>query len=414
LFRNNGNSTFTNVTEDAGVKVWNSWGTAWADYDNDGDLDEGSSYPETFYEVRLFRNDGTPNNWLKINLEGCWSNRAAVGARVTVTNGTTTQMREVEGGTGTGSSQNSLVLEFGFGNYTGTVDVSIRWPSGLVQDIAGVTLNQTLDVTEMSCLVAPPTVSAELSGTMHQDVRVAWTPSVDEGSPYFSNYAVYRGTAYNKYGKGYVFITSTPSGTTEFMDVGTGHGDPNTYFYYVQANSTTGFGAKSKAQAAKFTRFLDQGINLLSVPVLTSDWSLDSVLKTVSWDKVWTYDSWDTARQWKMDSIYKPYRGLQAVGPTAGVWVNVLSADYFTVAGIVPEEIQISLLTGWNLVGFPSFMADYYVSRLIIETSCGRVEAFNQTDAPFYLKKLLPSDLMMAGHAYWLKIPADTTWTVRT
>jgi hypothetical protein len=415
LFRNNGNLTFTNVTEDAGVKVWNSWGTAWADYDNDGDLDlivEGSSYPNPFYEIRLYRNNGSPNNWLKIDLRGCWSNWAAIGARVTVTNGSVTQMREVEGGTGTGSSQNSLTLEFGFDNYSGPVDIQIRWPSGLVQDVNGVTLNQTLEITEISCLATPTGVSAELDGTTNQNVRVMWTPSPDEGSGYFSNYAVYRGTTYNKYGSGYIPIGDTPAGTTELIDLGMGHGDPNTYFYYVQVNSTTGFGAKSKAQAAKYAKYLEIGMNLISSPVLSSDSSFSSVLRTLDWDKAWSYDSWDMIDHWKSSVIGKPFNDFATVAPSTGIWVNVRTADYFTVAGGVPVEVKISLSTGWNLVGYPSFRSDYTIADLTGDTQCVEMEGYSLPAAPYHLMRLQPTDIMMAGSAYWVRVPADIVWTV--
>jgi hypothetical protein len=415
LFRNNGNSTFTNVTDQAGVKVWNSWGTAWADYDNDGDMDfvvEGSSYPTPFYEVKLFRNDGTPNTWLKINLKGCWSNRAGIGARVTVTNGTVTQMREVEGGTGTGSSQNSIPVEFGFDDYSGTVDIQIRWPNGLVQDILGVTLNQTLDVTEISCLVGPATISAELSGTTNQDVRVTWTPSIDEGSPFFDHYAIYRGTTYDKYGRGYEFVNAALAGITEITDAALGHGDPNTYFYYVSANSTTGFSAKSSIQAAKYTRYLEAGINLVSVPVLTSELSLSSVLKTVNWDKAWTYDSFDFGDPWKANDATKPYSDLLSINQAQGLWVNTLTADYYTIAGMVAARTDIMLTVGWNLVGHTGFLGTYTVSDLMATTSAERVESFNQTRVPYHLEPLYSSDMMLAGHAYWIKMPSIAIWTI--
>ncbi len=415
LFRNNGNSTFTNVTEQAGVKVWNSWGTSWADYDNDGDLDlivEGSSYPNPFYEVRLYRNNGSPNTWLKINLRGCWSNWAGIGARVTVTNGTVTQMREVEGGTGTGSSQNSLPVEFGFDNYTGNVDITIRWPSGLVQDIVGVDLNQTVDVTEISCLAGPTTVTAELSGATSQDVDVIWTPSADEGSAFFDHYALYRGTTYNKYGNGYTFIGTAPAGATAYIDTGAGHGDPDSYFYFVQANSTTGFGAKSTTQASKFTRYLGTGTNLISVPVLTSDSSLGFILETLDWDKAWSYDSFDAGDPWKSFEVSKPFNDLSVVGPGTGIWVNVVSSGYHTIAGMVPLRTDVPLSAGWNLIGFAGFMSDYDVSRLVADTLCERIEAYNLS-GPYHLKILSTSDLMQAGHAYWIRVPAGITWTVK-
>ncbi len=413
LFRNNGNGTFTNVTSQAGVKVWNSWGTAWADYDNDGDMDfvvEGSSYPNPFYEVRLYRNDGTPNKWLKINLKGCWSNRAGIGARVTVTNGTVTQMREVEGGTGTGSSQNSLPVEFGFDDYSGTVDVQIRWPNGLVQDVLGVTLNQTLDVTEISCLVAPTTTWAMLSGPVSQFVDVYWTPSVDEWSPFFAGYAIYRGTTYDKRGQGYQFVHNVSAGVYTYLDF-VGHGDPNTYFYYVQVNSTTGFSAMSATQAVKYTRYLETGTNLVSVPALTSA-SLSAVLRTLTWDKAWTYNASDTADPWKAFDAAKPFNDLLSINPTQGLWVNTIAPDYFTIAGTVPTRTDIALSAGWNLIGFPGFTGIYSVNDLAANTGADRVESFNQTSSPYHLKALNGSDILLAGHAYWINVPAATTLAV--
>jgi hypothetical protein len=414
LFRNNGNSTFTNVTDQAGVKVWNSWGTAWADYDNDGDMDfvvEGSSYPNPFYEVRLYRNDGTPNKWLKINLKGCWSNRAGIGARVTVTNGTVTQMREVEGGTGTGSSQNSLPVEFGFDDYSGTVDVQIRWPNGLVQDILGVTLNQTLDVTEISCLAAPTTTWAMLSGPTNQFVNVLWSPSPDELSPYFDEYAIYRGTTYDKRGQGYQFLHNLSAGINDYVDF-VGHGDPNTYFYYIQVNSTTGFSAMSTTQAVKYTRYLEAGTNLLSMPVLKSGSSLSFVLKTLPWDKAWTYNASDMADPWKAFDSTKPFNDLFSTSLTQGLWVDTIAPEYYTIAGMVAERTDMALSAGWNLIGFPGFTGTYTVNDLMASTGATRVESFNQASSPYHLKALTGSDIMLAGHAYWINIPAAATLTV--
>jgi hypothetical protein len=56
-------------------------------------------------------------------------NRFAIGAKITVTGGGTTQMREVRSG-GSFLSQNDLRAYFGLGDYAGPVDVEIRMPGG--------------------------------------------------------------------------------------------------------------------------------------------------------------------------------------------------------------------------------------------------------------------------------------------
>jgi hypothetical protein len=57
------------------------------------------------------------------------------------------QIREVEGGKGTGT-QHSLPVEFGHGNYNGTVDLEVRNSCGQVIRRTGVTLNQMVNVVE--------------------------------------------------------------------------------------------------------------------------------------------------------------------------------------------------------------------------------------------------------------------------
>jgi len=151
LWHNNADGTFTDVGNASGIRVWQSVGCAWADYNNDGQPDEiaEGQYPYGGpREVHLFKNNGTTNHWLKVKLNGTVSNRAAIGARVTVSMGNLTQIREVESCTGGHSQQNSLTQMFGLGSYSGTVSIEIKWPSGIIQNITGVSLNQTITITE--------------------------------------------------------------------------------------------------------------------------------------------------------------------------------------------------------------------------------------------------------------------------
>jgi hypothetical protein len=154
LYHNDGDWSFTNVSDDVGVLVWNTYGGAWCDYNNDGFLDlvtggKGSADPNATYEVHLYKNNGNTNSWLQIKLTGKHYNKNAIGVRVKVSasNGLE-QIREVQGGMGCHSSQNSIPLEFGFGSYTGTVTVEITWPSGYVQKLNNVNLNQLIKIEE--------------------------------------------------------------------------------------------------------------------------------------------------------------------------------------------------------------------------------------------------------------------------
>jgi len=159
LYHNEGDGTFSKVTEGAVVNDGGrSWGCAWADYDNDGDLDlfvvnGGSTIsPLPVGESGfLYRNDGGTNNGLLVRLVGTVSNRSAIGAKVrvkaTIQGKTFWQLREISGGSGY-CSQNDLRAHFGLGNATNVEVMRIEWPSGIVQELRDVPANQTLTVTE--------------------------------------------------------------------------------------------------------------------------------------------------------------------------------------------------------------------------------------------------------------------------
>ena len=148
LFRNNRDGTFDEVGTDSGSgmhleKV--SRGFAYSDYDNDGDLDQLVTNLKGTPD--LLENGGGQNTWLTLKLIGTHSNRDAIGARVKVTTGNLTQIREVRSGSSY-LSQSDMRLHFGLGAHRQVDRVEIRWPSGLQEQLEGVEANQTLTLVE--------------------------------------------------------------------------------------------------------------------------------------------------------------------------------------------------------------------------------------------------------------------------
>ncbi len=195
LYRNNGNWLFDDVVRGSGVELpsypWVKWGTAFADFDNDGWLDlmvvAGHVYPQigadygqpsrlqfnqgdgtfcdasdqagpSLLERRVSRGlaigdlfndgnldvviedlDGSPmllrnsgvsgRHWVSFELAGTKSNRLAIGARVKITAGGVTQTSEIHSG-GSYLSQSDLRVHFGLGAAATVDTVEIRWPSG--------------------------------------------------------------------------------------------------------------------------------------------------------------------------------------------------------------------------------------------------------------------------------------------
>ena len=159
LYHNEGDGTFSPVTEGAVVSDGGrSWGCAWADYDNDGDLDlfvsngavNGFSLPPAEPNF-LYRNDGGTNNWMILKLVGTASNRSAIGAKVrvlaTIGGKSVWQLREISGGSGW-CSQNDLRAHFGLGDAKTVETVRVEWPSGIVQELKNVSARQFLTITE--------------------------------------------------------------------------------------------------------------------------------------------------------------------------------------------------------------------------------------------------------------------------
>lgn len=122
LYRNDGDWKFVNVTREAGLaKLGPTYQAAWADIDNDGDLDLCSN-------GRLFRNNQPAAHWIEIDLRVAQS-ATPIGTQVRVKAGDKTLTRQMESGTGEGN-QNQLRLHFGLGSHNQPAQVEVRWPDG--------------------------------------------------------------------------------------------------------------------------------------------------------------------------------------------------------------------------------------------------------------------------------------------
>lgn len=158
LYRNDG-GVFTEVGSTIGLESDGpSLGAAWGDVDQDGDPDliVGGYGADN----RVYLNEmQSANDWLQLDLAGTTSNASAIGARVTVDDGSTTLTQWV--GTGSGYlSQNDLGLIFGLGETApALVDVTVEWPSGLTEQFANILSNIRFTLNEgqgTATAVSPP------------------------------------------------------------------------------------------------------------------------------------------------------------------------------------------------------------------------------------------------------------------
>ncbi|WP_461133751.1 VCBS repeat-containing protein [Spirosoma lituiforme] len=159
VFRNNAGSVpadlvdqgslFTNVSREWGFDTpSNSNGAAYADLDNDGDLDIVVN--NINQEAFVYRNNADRlfhHNTLSVNLRGEDRNRFGVGAAVTLYSHGTRQRQEQLLCRGFQSSV-SPVLHFGLGNQTRIDSIRVVWPGGAEQWLKAVAANQVITVQE--------------------------------------------------------------------------------------------------------------------------------------------------------------------------------------------------------------------------------------------------------------------------
>jgi len=154
IFRNLGNRTFEELSEEAGPGVTAahcSRGCAFGDFDNDGDIDVlvvNMNEPPS-----LLRNDiKGKQNWIKVKLEGVKSNRSAIGARVLAHYGGKVQAQAVLSQSSFYSCNDSR-LHFGLGE-SSSVDLDIYWPNGLREQYKRLPINQLVTLREGSGIVS--------------------------------------------------------------------------------------------------------------------------------------------------------------------------------------------------------------------------------------------------------------------
>lgn len=125
-----------------------SFCSAVADIDNDGDLDILLSSQAGLdpAPIRLYINhEGEKRNWIKFRVLGMKANKHAVGAMLDVRVGTKHYYREVYAGT-SWKSQDDLIVHIGLGEDEAVDEITTLWPGGDTRTVAGVPAGQTWNV----------------------------------------------------------------------------------------------------------------------------------------------------------------------------------------------------------------------------------------------------------------------------
>ncbi|MYC78213.1 T9SS type A sorting domain-containing protein [Candidatus Poribacteria bacterium] len=173
LYENRGDGTFIQHAGAGGANgsaQGKGQSVTMGDYDQDGYLDlfvtnGRGGYPFNIGPDQLFRNIASGNNWLQIDLEGTVSNRDGIGARLFATTPDgKTQLRENGGGIHW-CQQDQKRIHFGLAQNQVVSELVIHWPSGIVQKLEDVPVNQVLKIVESGA-------QGIFSADVNQDGRV--------------------------------------------------------------------------------------------------------------------------------------------------------------------------------------------------------------------------------------------------
>ncbi|MCL6293918.1 VCBS repeat-containing protein [Jejuia spongiicola] len=145
VFKNEGNLNFTKSAKAWGLsEKTQSNGSAYADFDNDGDLD---LVINNINDTPLLYQNNDTNNFIQIKLNGGDKNKFAIGSKITITVNTAKQYQELYTSRGFISSVQNVV-NFGIGDATIIDEILIEWPNQKYTKLTDVDANQIISVNQ--------------------------------------------------------------------------------------------------------------------------------------------------------------------------------------------------------------------------------------------------------------------------
>lgn len=170
LFKNNQDGTFTRILDPSLIATGtSSWSISASDFDNNGYEDlyvAGRGFNRGF----LFENKNNGNNFIGISLTGFLSNKVGIGARVKVKSNGFWQTKQVSGNTGR-ASQGSLRLNFGVGKASIIDSLIVYWPGNKSQVLKNINVNQILKIQE-----------CDPNTKIYEQKKICWGQSYTFGS----------------------------------------------------------------------------------------------------------------------------------------------------------------------------------------------------------------------------------------
>jgi len=263
-------------------------------------------------------------------------------------------------------------------------------------------------------------VHAELEGT---SVVVYWNAS---SSPDVDHYEVHNiMNGWDASGDTYSLLADTG------LDLSYGHtnvgiNNPNSYFYQIRTYDLAGHETRTTLQAAKTgsTQSLfanPTGWFLLGSALVQSDTSLAHVLQGQgmpgNYDLVQMFDAQDQFDPWKSYSDFRPasLNDLTDINYAQGFWLHMTMNGRYATAGYI-TNLALPMATGWNLVPYPFAVRQNTTAEIEahLQANCPNYDSMLIADhtQPYRLKVPTGTENLLHGMGLWVKVTADTSWTV--
>ena len=143
LLINNGDSTFTEMGEETGTVLYNNgFGSSFADFDHDGDMDMVLvGHPSSIGSINLLRNDSELQNWIILILSQAEQNKFAIGSTIELYHNNVCQLNFIGAGNGY-CSQNTFEVHYGLGQELEIDSAIVYWPDGSAESFSDLIVNE--------------------------------------------------------------------------------------------------------------------------------------------------------------------------------------------------------------------------------------------------------------------------------
>ncbi len=269
-----------------------------------------------------------------------------------------------------------------------------------------------LPPTELDIILVPPSGPSDPYG----ELELTWSASPDDGSGEndVDRYNIYRADSIDgPYTLvGYVSATGAPHYSYQDNDVG--DGEWSNYFYIVRAKDGDGLEDGNENKVGKFVSYLDEGWNMISVPLEQTNTSRETVLQTLenNYVSVFGYHA-GKSRPWLHWHRDKPnkFNDVIEINHKEGYYTDMYVADHLVTVGKVAPQTEINLKAGWNLIGYPCLTERLRNDAL--SSIAGKYNIVEYYDTASDKEVRIEwDDPMMPGLGYWIHATENCVWTI--